>query len=92
MPFSYLAVIPVDSLCFRNLLKDYNTQDSIWFGHRFQYLGVSISKILLLGGYQIVLALMPFLMQFNLVFDALVLQGYFAGGAGYVLSQGALER
>eukprot|EP00090_Calanus_glacialis_P002789 TRINITY_DN12070_c0_g1_i2.p1 TRINITY_DN12070_c0_g1~~TRINITY_DN12070_c0_g1_i2.p1 ORF type:complete len:325 (+),score=84.52 TRINITY_DN12070_c0_g1_i2:285-1259(+) len=41
----------------RNLLKDYNTQDSIWFGHRFQYLG-----------------------------------GYFAGGAGYVLSQGALER
>ena len=90
MPFSYLAVIPVDSLCFRNLLKDYNTQDSIWVGHR--YLGVSISKILLLGGYQIVLALMPFLMQFNLVFDALVLQGYFAGGAGYVLSQGALER
>jgi len=41
----------------RNLLKDYNTQESIWFGHRFQYLG-----------------------------------GYFAGGAGYVLSQGALER
>jgi len=41
----------------RFLLKDYNTQDDIWFGHRFKYLG-----------------------------------GYFAGGAGYVLSQGALKR
>ena len=34
--------VVVENLRF--LLKDYNTQDNIWFGHRFKYLGVSLDR------------------------------------------------